>query len=171
MKNFYNKSFNCSPNNVFIIMAGGTGGHIFPGLSIADELNALGFSIHWLGTSNGMEAEIIPKYDLPLHFIQVKGVRGKGLMALLIAPWRILISTIQTMKIMKKIKPIGALGMGGFVSGPGALATWLLGIPLIIHEQNAVEGISNKISALIAKKILVAFPNTFSGFKKNSIYW
>ncbi len=147
-------------------MAGGTGGHIFPGLAVAEELKKRKISVCWLGTRQGMEAELIPKYDLPINFISVKGVRGKGLKALLAAPWRIIVSTFQSMSIMRKIKPMAVLGMGGFVSGPGALAAKLLRIPLVIHEQNAVEGLTNRLSAFLAKKILVAFPEAFSGSKK-----
>lgn len=151
---------------VFMIMAGGTGGHIFPGLAVADELMCRGFSIHWLGTHHGMEAELIPKYNLPISFLPVKGVRGKGIKALLMAPWRVLSSTFQAMRVMRKVKPVGILGMGGFVAGPGSLAAKMLGLPLVIHEQNAVEGMTNRLAAPMAKKILVAFPEAFSGSNK-----
>ena len=154
-------------DKVFMIMAGGTGGHIFPGLAVADELTEHGFSIHWLGTRQGMEAELIPGRKIPISFLPVKGVRGKGIKALLMAPWRIATSTLQAIRVMRRIKPVGALGMGGFVAGPGSLAAKLLGIPLLIHEQNAVEGMTNRLAAPMAKKILVAFPEAFANSKKS----
>lgn len=151
---------------VFLLMAGGTGGHIFPGLAVAEVLQQRGFTIHWLGTKEGMEADLVPKYGFPISFLPVKGVRGKGLKALLIAPWRILKSTLQALCILRKIKPVAVLGMGGFVSGPGSLAAYLLRIPLIIHEQNAVAGITNRLAAPMAKKILTGFPQVLSTYKK-----
>ena len=152
--------------NVFMIMAGGTGGHIFPGLAVAEELKKRGYIIHWLGTSQGMEAALIPKHNLPISFLSIKGIRGKGLRALLLAPWLILASTLQAIRIMRKLKPVGALGMGGFVAGPGSFAARILGIPLVIHEQNAISGITNRIAAPMAKKVLTAFPGVFASSEK-----
>jgi len=155
-----------SSKKVFMIMAGGTGGHIFPGLAVAEELQEKGYAIHWLGTRQGLESDLVPKNNLPISFLSVQGVRGKGIKALFLAPWRIIRSTLQAIHIMRKVKPIGVLGMGGFVAGPGSLAAKLLGIPLIIHEQNAVEGVTNRLAAPMAKKVLVAFPEAFAKSKK-----
>ncbi|MCY4177706.1 MAG: undecaprenyldiphospho-muramoylpentapeptide beta-N-acetylglucosaminyltransferase, partial [Endozoicomonadaceae bacterium] len=151
---------------VFLLLAGGTGGHIFPGLAVAEALQQRGFTIHWLGTKEGMEATLVPEHGFPVSFLSVKGVRGKGLKALLMAPWRILKSTVQAISVLRKLKPLAVLGMGGFVAGPGSLAAYLLRIPLIIHEQNAVPGMTNRLAAPMAKKILTGFPHILSGYKK-----
>lgn len=148
-----------------LIMAGGTGGHIFPALVIADELSKIGWEILWLGTQNRMESSIVPQYGYNIKFIKVDGIKGNGFKKLIQAPFMILRATFQARKIIKKFKPDIALGMGGFVTGPGGVAAKTLNIPLVIHESNAVAGITNKLLAKISNVILQAFPGTI----KNAI--
>jgi UDP-N-acetylglucosamine--N-acetylmuramyl-(pentapeptide) pyrophosphoryl-undecaprenol N-acetylglucosamine transferase len=149
-----------------LIMTGGTGGHVFPGIAVARELQMHGITVAWLGTEKGMEARLVPAAGIPLHFISISGLRGKGFKALLLAPWKLLKAITQAAKVIRQFKPDIVLGMGGFVSGPGGIASWLLGYPLIIHEQNAKAGLTNKWLALVAAKVLEAFPDTFSARKK-----
>lgn len=147
---------------VVIIMAGGTGGHIFPGLATARELIELGYRVHWLGTPGSMEAELVPDHGIAISFIPVTGLRGKGLGFLLQAPWRLTVSLVKAVRILRAQKPVCVVGMGGYVTGPGGVAARLLGIPLVVHEQNAVAGFTNKLLAKIASRVLEAFPGTFS---------
>lgn len=145
-----------------LIMAGGTGGHVFPGLAVAKELINKGIEVHWLGTHHGLEARLVKEADIPLHFISIQGLRGKSWKDLMKAPWRLSLAIFQSVRIILQLKPDVVLGMGGFVSGPGGIASWILRYPLIIHEQNAMPGMTNRWLARIAKKVLVGFPNTFS---------
>ncbi|MDR3492036.1 MAG: undecaprenyldiphospho-muramoylpentapeptide beta-N-acetylglucosaminyltransferase [Gammaproteobacteria bacterium] len=145
-----------------LIMAGGTGGHVFPGLAVAVQLREQGVEVHWLGTQNGFEARVVPQEGIPLHFITISGLRGKGLKDSLLMPIRLFKAIVQAIRVMKKIRPDVVLGMGGFVSGPGGIASWLLRIPLVIHEQNAKAGMTNKWLAKVATTVLEGFPNTFS---------
>ena len=142
-------------------MAGGTGGHVFPGLAVATELQQKGWQVHWLGTANRMEAKIVPKTGIAISYIDVAGVRGNGLLRLIKAPFQILKSILQARKVIKAFKPDVVLGMGGFASGPGGIAAWIMGIPLILHEQNAVPGMTNKILARFATKVFTGFDRTF----------
>ncbi len=141
-----------------LIMAGGTGGHIFPGLALASELRERGHDVNWLGTENGMEADLVPKAGIAIHYISVKGIRGKGLTSLFSAPWNILSSVLAALAVIKKVKPHVVVGLGGFVAGPGGVAAKLKGLPLVIHEQNAVAGTTNRLLANIATRVLSAFP-------------
>jgi len=145
-----------------LIMAGGTGGHVFPALACAREFQARGYSVHWLGTPRGIENELVPQAGLPLHQIQVSGLRGKGLAALLKAPFQLVRSLFQAYRLMHKLRPVCVLGMGGFVTGPGGVAAKLAGAPLVIHEQNAVAGTANRALAPIASRVCEAFPDTFA---------
>ena len=145
-----------------LIMAGGTGGHVFPGLAVATELKELNWDIHWLGTANRMEAQIVPKAGIDISFVDVVGVRGNGLMRKLKAPFQILKSLLQARRILKSFQPDVVMGMGGFASGPGGIAAWLMGIPLILHEQNALPGMTNKILAKFSKRVFTGFDNTFA---------
>lgn len=145
-----------------LIMAGGTGGHVFPALACAREFKARGYSVHWLGTPRGIENELVPAAELPLHLINVSGLRGKGLLSLLKAPFALLRSLFQARRVMRELQPVCVLGMGGYVTGPGGLAARLAGVPLIIHEQNAVAGTANRSLVPFASRICEAFPNTFS---------
>lgn len=146
---------------VALIMAGGTGGHVFPALAVADVLRESDVQVHWLGTAAGIEAKVIPKAGITLHCIDVKGLRGKGKLGLLKAPWLILKAIWQAKKVFNQVKPDVVLGMGGFASGPGAVAAKLCAVPLVIHEQNAKAGMTNKLSLAMAKRKLAAFPNAF----------
>jgi UDP-N-acetylglucosamine--N-acetylmuramyl-(pentapeptide) pyrophosphoryl-undecaprenol N-acetylglucosamine transferase len=145
-----------------MIMAGGTGGHVFPALAVAKILQQQQVCISWLGTRKGIESELIPQQGIELHFLNVEGLRGRGLLALLRAPFKLLASIIQACSALKQFNPSVVLGMGGFVSGPGAVAAKLKGIPLVIHEQNSVAGTTNKLSAKIATRVMQGFPNTFN---------
>jgi UDP-N-acetylglucosamine--N-acetylmuramyl-(pentapeptide) pyrophosphoryl-undecaprenol N-acetylglucosamine transferase len=142
-------------------MAGGTGGHVFPALAVAKILQQQQVCVSWLGTRKGIESELIPQQDIELHYLNVEGLRGRGLLALLRAPFKLLASVIQACSALKQFNPSVVLGMGGFVSGPGAVAAKLKGIPLVIHEQNSVAGTTNKLSAKIATRVMQGFPNTF----------
>lgn len=144
-----------------LVMAGGTGGHVFPGLAVADVLAAKDWTIHWLGTSQRMEAQIVPKSGYPISFIDVAGVRGNGLIRLLTAPFKIIRAIYQARKVIKRVQPDVVLGMGGFASGPGGIAAWTAGLPLLLHEQNAVPGMTNKLLSRIASKVMTGFARTF----------
>lgn len=142
-------------------MAAGTGGHVFPALACAQEFIERGYSVHWLGTPKGMENELVGKAGLPLHAINVTGLRGKNLATLIKAPFLLMGALFTARKLIKKLNPVCVVGFGGFVTGPGGLAAKLAGVPLIIHEQNAVAGTANRYLAKIATKVCEAFPNTF----------
>ena len=144
-----------------MIMAGGTGGHVFPALAVADKLKQQQVSISWLGTRKGIESELVPQQGIELHFLNIEGLRGRGLLALIRAPFKLLASIFQACTALSQFKPSVVLGMGGFVSGPGAIAAKLKGIPLVIHEQNSVAGTTNRLSANIATRVMQGFPNTF----------
>lgn len=143
-----------------LIMAGGTGGHVFPALACAREFQARGYKVHWLGTPRGIENELIPQAGLPLHLINVTGLRGKGRLSLLKAPFMLLKALMQARKVVRQVKPVCVVGFGGYVTGPGGLAARLAGVPLIIHEQNAVAGTANRSLASFASRVCEAFPNT-----------
>lgn len=143
-----------------LIMAAGTGGHIFPALTVARILQHRGVTVEWLGTPAGMENRVLANTDITLHRLPVSGLRGKGALALLKAPWMLVASLINAVKVMRQVNPGSVLGMGGYVTGPGGLAAWLLRKPLLIHEQNAVAGTSNRLLAPLARRVLQAFPGT-----------
>ena len=146
-----------------IIAAGGTGGHIFPGLAVADELIANGYKVVWIGTVHGLEATLIPKYNIDIYYIKITGIRGKNLVTKILAPFNILFAIFQSIKILYNLNPYAILGMGGFVTGPVGVASWLLKKKLIIHEQNAIAGTSNRILAYFANNVLESFrPLCFS---------
>ncbi|MEH0687575.1 undecaprenyldiphospho-muramoylpentapeptide beta-N-acetylglucosaminyltransferase [Vibrio cholerae] len=144
-----------------MVMAGGTGGHVFPGLAVAKKLQQQGWEIRWLGTADRMEAELVPKHGIDIDFIKVKGLRGQGLAKLLAAPFQIINAIFQAKAHMKRWQPDVVLGMGGYVSGPGGVAAKLLGIPVVLHEQNAVAGLTNQWLSRIASKVFQAFPGAF----------
>ena len=144
-----------------MIMAGGTGGHVFPALAVANELRKQGVPVIWLGTRQGIEARLVPEAGYPVEWIQVSAVRGKGLATRLKAPFVILNACLQAMRVLRRIKPCAVLGMGGFAAGPGGLMAWLMRIPLLIHEQNAVPGMTNRLLAMITRRVMVAFPAAF----------
>lgn len=144
-----------------LVMAGGTGGHVFPAIAVAKELQKQGWEIRWLGTKDRMEADLVPKHGIAIEFIEISGIKDKGILAWLKAPFAIFKAVLQARKIMKAYQPDAVLGMGGYVSGPGGIAAKLCGIPVILHEQNAVAGLTNKWLSKIARKTLQAFPNAF----------
>jgi len=141
-----------------MIMAGGTGGHVFPGIAIAEALKEKGVETVWLGTEGGMESTWVNNAGIPIHNISIKGLRGNGLVGWLKAPFNVFRAWSQARKIMKTVQPDLVLGMGGFVCGPGGLAAKSLGIPLVLHEQNAIPGLTNKLLAPMAKLVIAAFP-------------
>ncbi len=143
-----------------LIVAGGTGGHIFPALAVAVYLRALDITPHWLGARQGMETRIVPQHGFGISDIPIMGLRGKGLARWLLAPYAIARATLRAVRVIMRIKPAVVLGMGGFVSGPGGLAAWLCRVPLVIHEQNAVAGLTNRLLSRIATRVLVAYPGT-----------
>ncbi|KGQ44644.1 undecaprenyldiphospho-muramoylpentapeptide beta-N-acetylglucosaminyltransferase [Gallibacterium anatis] len=145
-----------------LVMAGGTGGHVFPAIAVANVLQQQGWQVEWLGTKDRMEAQLVPKHGIAIHFIEISGLRGKGIKALLAAPFKILRAILQARKIIKTYQPDAVLGMGGYVSGPGGVAAKLAGVPIILHEQNAVAGLTNKWLAKIATRVLQAFPTAFA---------
>ena len=144
-----------------MIMAGGTGGHVFPALAVAEYLRGQGVPLFWLGSTRGIENRVVPQQGIELITVRVSGVRGKGLGSKLAAPLKILAAILQALYICMRRRPAAALGMGGFASGPGGVAAWLLRIPLLIHEQNRVAGTTNRILARFAVKIMQGFPGTF----------
>jgi UDP-N-acetylglucosamine--N-acetylmuramyl-(pentapeptide) pyrophosphoryl-undecaprenol N-acetylglucosamine transferase len=145
-----------------LIATGGTGGHVFPGLAVAEEFKHRGYSVSWLGTESGLEAGLVPKHDIPIYFFPVKGIRGKGVLALVAAPINIVRAIYFAIKHIRQQNPDFVIGMGGFVSGPVGVASRILGKPLVIHEQNAVAGTTNRMLAKIASKALCAFPDSLS---------
>ncbi|PCJ30163.1 MAG: UDP-N-acetylglucosamine--N-acetylmuramyl-(pentapeptide) pyrophosphoryl-undecaprenol N-acetylglucosamine transferase, partial [Moraxellaceae bacterium] len=140
-----------------LVMAGGTGGHIFPALAAAKEFQKLGIEVKWLGTRKGLESRLVPENDLDIYYLDVAGVRGQGLKRLLLAPFKIVASVLRVIGIIRQYKPDLVLGMGGFVTGPGGVGAWLARKPLFIHEQNAVAGFTNKALAKFATKVFQAF--------------
>ena len=145
-----------------VIMAGGTGGHVFPALAVAEFLKELGWQVSWLGTHKGLESRVVPENGIEIDLLSIAGIRGKGLAAKLAAIVMLFKACVQANKILRKRKPDVVLGMGGYVAGPGGLMARLLGIPLVIHEQNRIPGTTNRLLARISNQVLQAFPNSFS---------
>ena len=145
-----------------LILAGGTGGHVYPALAVACALRAECRDVVWLGTRRGLESRVVPQAGIPIEWVAVSGLRGKGAMTLLLAPFRLLLALWQSLVVMLRHRPAAVLGMGGFVSGPGGLAAWLTRRPLVIHEQNAVAGMTNRLLARLARVVLQAFPGSFN---------
>lgn len=144
-----------------VIMAGGTGGHVFPALAVAGWLRAQGCEISWIGTRKGLEARLVPEAGIPMDWIDAEGVRGRGMLERVTAVFRLAKAFAQALGVLRRRKPHVALGLGGFASAPGGLAAWLLRVPLVIHEQNRVPGTSNRLLAVFARKVLEAFPDSF----------
>ncbi|HEB81929.1 MAG TPA: undecaprenyldiphospho-muramoylpentapeptide beta-N-acetylglucosaminyltransferase [Gammaproteobacteria bacterium] len=146
-----------------LIMAGGTGGHVFPALAVADELRARGVPVVWLGTKAGIESRLVPQAGYPIEWLSITGLRGKNTLTLLLAPLRIALACQQALAVLWRRKPCAVLGMGGFASGPGGIMAWLLRKPLLLQEQNAIAGLTNKILARFAGTVMQAFPGVFKG--------
>ena len=153
-----------------LIMAGGTGGHVFPGLAVANYLKSAGWHVVWLGTQAGMEARLVPQHDIDMKTIDFSGLRGKGAMTWMTLPLRLLRAFWQSIKVIREVQPNVVLGMGGYPAFPGGMMASLMSKSLLIHEQNSVPGLTNKVLAKLADKVLLGFPEsiknnnvTFSG--------
>ena len=144
-----------------LIMAGGTGGHVFPALALARLLRAASHEVIWLGTRKGLEARLVPAENIAIEWLSMSGLRGKGAVTTLLAPFKLLQSIWQALRILRRRRPALVVGFGGFVTGPGGVAAWLMRRPLVIHEQNAIAGYSNRVLAHLARRVLSAFPNAF----------
>ena len=145
-----------------LIMAGGTGGHIFPGLAVAAELRARGVPVAWLGARGAMETTAVPNAGLDLHVVDIAGLRGKGAARWIALPFHLARAVLQARRVLRRLAPACALSFGGYASGPGGLAAWLSGVPLVIHEQNRVPGLTNRVLARFARRVLQAFSGTFA---------
>lgn len=152
-----------------LIMAGGTGGHVFPALAVATELQRRGVQIEWMGTQAGIESRLVPQANITLHTIGVQGLRGKGLAGWLMAPVRLWKAVREARQVIQTIHPSLVLGMGGFASGPGGVAARLAGIPMVIHEQNAIPGLTNRILSRLASRVLEGFKGSFP--EKRGAQW
>ena len=153
---------NACPRSV-LIMAGGTGGHVFPALAAASSLRAKGIHVEWLGTTRGIESRLVPDAGIPIHYLSVSGLRGKSVINFAKGVFNLLAALKQAVGVVWRLRPVCVLGMGGFVAGPGGLAAWLLRRPLVIHEQNAVPGTTNKLLAPLARKVLQGYPVALGG--------
>ena len=163
-----NASLPSSP--LALIMAGGTGGHVFPALALARELRARSWQVVWLGTRRGLEARLVPLEQIPLEWLSVSGLRGKGVLVWLSAPLKLVRALAQALSVIRRRRPALVIGLGGFVAGPGGLAAWLLRKPLLIHEQNAIAGFTNRCLSHLARRVLEAFPGSFAaGVKAQAI--
>ena len=149
-----------------LIMAGGTGGHVYPGLAVARVLHHRGVDVVWLGTRHGLEAKLVPPAGFHMEWISIKGLRGRGVAGWLLLPFRMMIAMGQALSVFLRRRPSVVLSMGGFVAGPGGLIAWLLRRPLVIHEANAIPGFTNRFLALVASRVLCGFPGTFGNQPK-----
>ena len=156
--------------HTILIMAGGTGGHVFPGLAVADYLRQIGWRVVWLGTEGGMELKLVPQRGYDTEVISFSGLRGKRLATWLMLPLRLIRAFLQSFRIIRNVKPDVVLGMGGYPAFPGGMMASLLNKPLIIHEQNSVPGLTNKILAKLADRVFLGFPDAILDNKKKSIY-
>jgi UDP-N-acetylglucosamine--N-acetylmuramyl-(pentapeptide) pyrophosphoryl-undecaprenol N-acetylglucosamine transferase len=149
------------PTRPILVMAGGTGGHVFPALALARMLREKSIDVIWLGTRRGLEARIVPAAGIPIEWLSVGGLRGKGMRTLLAAPFKLVLALTQALRVMWRHRPVVVVGLGGFVTGPGGVAAWITGRPLVIHEQNAIAGFTNRCLSHLAREVLEAFPNSF----------
>lgn len=146
-----------------LVMAGGTGGHIFPGLAVAEALREQGWQVHWLGAPNSMEAQLVPPRGFAFEAVQFGGVRGKGLKTLALLPLKLLRAFWQSLQVVRRVRPDVVIGLGGYITFPGGMMASLWGKPLVLHEQNSVAGLANKVLARVADRVFTAFPNVLSG--------
>ncbi len=144
-----------------LVMAGGTGGHVFPALAVAQYLRRDGAVVEWLGTRRGLESDVVPSAGIALHFLSIGGLRGKGVATLLLAPFKLALAISQALAIVWRFNPSVVLGLGGFVTGPGGVAAWVLRKPLVVHEQNSIPGMTNRWLSRLAHTVLEAFPGSF----------
>lgn len=146
-----------------MVMAGGTGGHVFPGLAVAAELRRHEIPVVWLGAEGGMEQQLVPKHGIAFHGIRVQGVRGKGWRRKLRLPLDLAAAFLQARRVLRRERPRSVLSMGGYAAGPGGLAAAWLGVPLLVHEQNSIPGLTNRVLARLARQIFTGFPTAFAG--------
>ncbi len=144
-----------------LVMAGGTGGHIFPGLAVAEALRDAGWRVHWLGAPNGMESQLVPPRGFAFESVDFGGVRGKGLKTLALLPLRLLKAFWQSLQVVRRVQPDVVLGLGGYITFPGGMMASLCGKPVVLHEQNSVAGMANQMLARVADRVFTAFPNVF----------
>lgn len=156
-------------NRTLMVMAGGTGGHVYPALAVADALRARGWDVFWLGTKAGLEARVVPAAGIDMVWVAMGGVRGKGLLKKLLLPAMLLVAFWQSLRAILQRRPDVVLGMGGYTAFPGGMMASLLNKPLVIHEQNSVGGLTNRILACLADRVLTAFPQAFMGEKDKPI--
>jgi len=142
-----------------LVMAGGTGGHIFPGLAVAEALRERGWRVHWLGAPGGMEQQLVPPRGFAFEPVEFGGVRGKGLATLALLPLRLLRAFWQSIGVVRRVRPDVVIGLGGYITFPGGMMSVLLGKPLVLHEQNSIAGLANKVLARVADRVFTAFPN------------
>ena len=145
-----------------LVVAAGTGGHVYPALAVAERLRSMGVDVSWLGTAAGIESRLVPAAGFPFHVSRVVGLRGRGFARWLAAPFLLLRSGLRSLAVLMRVRPHVVLGMGGYGAGPGGGVARLLGVPLVIHEQNAVPGLTNRILARFATRVLEAFPASFA---------
>jgi UDP-N-acetylglucosamine--N-acetylmuramyl-(pentapeptide) pyrophosphoryl-undecaprenol N-acetylglucosamine transferase len=145
-----------------LVMAGGTGGHVYPALAVARALQQHSRDVVWLGTHRGLESRVVPAAGISMEWVSIRGLRRKGVLALLVAPLQLAWALLQSLAVIIRRRPAAVLGMGGFVSGPGGVAAWLTRRPLVIHEQNAAAGLTNRLLARLARVVLQAFPGSFN---------
>jgi UDP-N-acetylglucosamine--N-acetylmuramyl-(pentapeptide) pyrophosphoryl-undecaprenol N-acetylglucosamine transferase len=147
-----------TPQRTLMVMAGGTGGHVFPGLAVAHRMRAWGWRVVWLGNPGGMEASLVPKHGIPMEYVRFGGVRGKGLKTFIALPLNLLRACVESRRALRRVQPDVVLGMGGYITFPAGVMTALARRPLVLHEQNSVAGLANKVLARLARRVLVAFP-------------
>lgn len=150
-------------NRTLMVMAGGTGGHVYPALAVADALRARGWNVFWLGTKSGLEARVVPAAGIDMVWVAMGGVRGKGLLKKMLLPMMLLVAFWQSLAALLARRPDVVLGMGGYTAFPGGMMASLLNKPLVIHEQNSVGGLTNRVLACLADRVLTAFPQAFRG--------
>ena len=144
-----------------LVMAGGTGGHVFPALAVAERLREQQVEVQWLGSRDGMEAHLVPARGFAFNALAVRGLRGNGVLGWLMAPPRVLGAVLAALGVLRRVRPHVVLGLGGYASGPGGIAAWLTRTPLVLHEQNAIPGLTNRVLARFATRVLEAFPGSF----------
>ncbi len=145
-----------------MIMAGGTGGHVYPALAVAQVLRERGHEVVWMGTPDSFESRVVPAHGYPIEFIRIGGLRGKGPLRMFLAPLMLARAMLDAWSVFRRRQPAAVLGMGGYAAGPGGLVAWLWGLPLLVHESNAIGGLTNRVLARVASRALQAFPDTFS---------
>ena len=156
-------------NATVMIMAGGTGGHIFPGLAVAKALRERGLQVLWLGSDGGMETRLVPEQGFAIETLAIKGLRGKGWGSLLKAPWSIVAAVMAARRVIRRTQPAAVVSFGGYVAGPGGVAAWMQGCPLLVHEQNRAPGMTNRLLARIADKVMTGFPDSFESVVHSTV--